>query len=91
MPEYLMRRTSGVVGVLERLIEDGAQDAMDSGKELLDEIAISLDDPSRDPSTGEIPPIPGKGTSSITRKTGGQRKKNTTFDDRGPSAADAAS
>jgi hypothetical protein len=95
MPEYLMRRTSGV-GVLERLIEDGAQEAMDSGKELLDEnlldgIAISLDAPSRDPSTGEIPPIPGKGTSSITRKTGGQRKKNTTFDDRGPSAADAAS
>ncbi|MFD8222318.1 hypothetical protein ACFV2U_54045 [Streptomyces sp. NPDC059697] len=96
MPEYLMRRTSGVVGVLERLIEDGAQEAMDSGKELLDEnlldeIAISLDDPSRDPSTGEIPPIPGKGTTAGPRKTGGQRKKNTTFDDRGPSAAGAAS
>ncbi|MFJ7118342.1 hypothetical protein ACIQW4_34870 [Streptomyces albogriseolus] len=65
MPEYLMRRTSGVVGVLERLIEDGAQEAMDSGKELLyenllDEITISLGDPSGDPSTGEIPPIPGK-------------------------------
>ncbi|MFE9354906.1 AAA family ATPase [Streptomyces olivaceoviridis] len=50
MPEYLMRRTGGVVGLLERLIEDGAQEAMDSGKELLDEvlcdeIVISLDDP----------------------------------------------
>ncbi|MBK0371506.1 hypothetical protein I3215_01075 [Streptomyces sp. RB110-1] len=60
MPEYMMRRPSGVVGVLERLSEDGAQEAMDSGKELLDEIAISLGGPSGDPSTGEIPPIPGK-------------------------------
>ncbi|MFD0502478.1 TniQ family protein [Streptomyces chiangmaiensis] len=33
MPEYLMRRTDGVVGLLERLVEDGCQEAMDSGKE----------------------------------------------------------
>jgi hypothetical protein len=98
MPEYLMRRTSGVVGVLERLIEDGAQEAMDSGKELLDEnlldeIVISLDDPSRDPSTGEIPPIPGRGTSSRTarvNKGARSRRKNTVFDDRGPAAAGTA-
>ncbi|MGW3209074.1 hypothetical protein [Streptomyces sp. NPDC001135] len=55
MPEYLFRRTDGVISLLERLIEDGCQEAMGSGKELLDEnlldeIIISLDDPSRDPA-----------------------------------------
>ncbi|MFJ1732993.1 AAA family ATPase [Streptomyces sp. NPDC088254] len=89
MPEYLMRRTDGVVGLLERLIEDGCQEAMDSGKEtldedLLDEIILSLDDPDRDPQAGEVPSIPG---SSMPR-TPGKAARNTVLDDCGPAAAD---
>ncbi|MFC4506041.1 MULTISPECIES: hypothetical protein [Streptomyces] len=69
MPEYLMRRTDGVVGLLERLIEDGCQEAMDSGRELLDEnlldeIILSLDDPDRDLQAGEAPPISGSSSSA---------------------------
>ncbi|MYV58894.1 hypothetical protein GTW37_04185, partial [Streptomyces sp. SID4931] len=35
MPEYLLARTNGVVGLLERLAEDGCQEAIDSGTECL--------------------------------------------------------
>ena len=49
MPEYLYRRTNGVVGLLERLIEDGCREAVDTGTErldqaLLDNVALSLPD-----------------------------------------------
>ncbi|MYV97428.1 AAA family ATPase, partial [Streptomyces sp. SID3343] len=89
MPEYLMRRTDGVVGLLERLVEDGCQEAMDSGKEmpdedLLDEIVLSLDDPDRDPQTGEVPTIPGSTPGAPARRT---RGRNTVLDDHGPAAA----
>ncbi|MFE7126698.1 AAA family ATPase [Streptomyces sp. NPDC057617] len=96
MPEYLMRRTDGVVGLLERLIEDGAQEAMDSGRELLDEdlldeIIISLDDPGRDPAAGEIPAIPGSpvpDTAPASAAPARPRKgRNTVFDDHGPELA----
>ncbi len=61
MPEYLYRRTSGVVGLLERLIEDGCREAIDTGAELLnqavlDNVALSLPDIcGRDAGAGEIP------------------------------------
>ena len=47
MPEYLYRRTNGVVGLLERLIEDGCREAIGTGTErlgqaLLDNVALSL-------------------------------------------------
>ncbi|WP_446045778.1 AAA family ATPase [Streptomyces olivaceus] len=93
MPEYLMRRSGGVVGLLERLIEDGAQEAMDSGKELLDEslldeIVISLDDPGRDPDAGEVPPLPRPaGTRPPAKAKPKRTARNTVFDDRGPRAA----
>ncbi|MFD9575104.1 AAA family ATPase [Streptomyces sp. NPDC059982] len=99
MPEYLMRRTGGVVGLLERLIEDGAQQAMDTGRELLDEslldeIVISLDDPGRDPGAGEVPVIPGTTTAPMpaakVRARARRPGRNTVFDDRGPRAADSA-
>ena len=35
MPEYLFRRTGGIVGLLERLIEDGCAQAIDTGAEQL--------------------------------------------------------
>ncbi len=87
MPEYLYERTNGVVGLLERLIEDGCQEAIDSGAEclteqLLDGIAITLTgDPGRDAGAGEIPEIPEPPANSA--KTG-RRSRNTVFDDRGP-------
>ncbi|GAA3508906.1 hypothetical protein FHR32_000254 [Streptosporangium album] len=36
MPEYLFARTAGIVGLLERLIEDGCTAAIGTGRELLD-------------------------------------------------------
>ncbi|MFI8458642.1 hypothetical protein [Kitasatospora sp. NPDC085464] len=97
MPEYLMRRTGGVVGLLTRLIEDGAQEAIDSEREvldeeLLDEIVLSLDDPGRDPDSGEIPVIDAAAAVSSKSSKPGARKRarNTVFDDGGPRAAGAA-
>jgi hypothetical protein len=90
MPEYLYRRTSGVVGLLERLLEDGCREAIDTGTErlnqaVLDNVALSLGGASgRDAQAGEIPAIPpgpGQPGGSETRKR--KRGRNTVFDDRG--------
>jgi hypothetical protein len=95
MPEYLFERTNGVVGLLERLIEDGCQEAIASGTEslseaLLDGIAITVDRaPLRDPGAGEIPDIPKPGNAA-TRKPRPARRarpRNTVLDDHGPSAS----
>ena len=86
MPEYLYRRTDGVVGLLERLIEDGCREATGTGTErltqaLLDNVALSLPDTrSRDAEAGEIPAIPSGGSRAGKRKRG----RSTVFDDRGP-------
>lgn len=92
MPEYLFERTNGVVGLLERLIEDGCQEAIDSGEEclteaLLDGIAISVGaGPVRDPEAGEVPEIPQRKGKSTAKTTSGKRKRsrNTVLDDHGP-------
>ncbi|MDX3616069.1 TniB family NTP-binding protein [Streptomyces europaeiscabiei] len=84
MPEYLYERSGGVVGLLERLIEDGCREAMDCGQEhlteaLLDTIAIDLDgSPARDAGAGEVPPVPSR------KRAVAKRGRNTVFDDRGP-------
>jgi hypothetical protein len=94
MPEYLYRRTSGVVGLLERLIEDGCREAIDTGTErlgqaLLDNVVLSLPETSgRDAQAGEIPaipPAPAQPGGSGTGKR--QRGRNTVFDDRGPASS----
>ncbi|WP_240120332.1 MULTISPECIES: TniB family NTP-binding protein [unclassified Streptomyces] len=90
MPEYFFDRTGGVVGLLERLVEDGCREAIDSGAEcltesLLDDIAITLNPAGgRDPGAGEIPDIPEPKASkkSSTRS----RPRNTVLDDQGPAA-----
>ncbi|MFJ4873241.1 TniB family NTP-binding protein [Streptomyces sp. NPDC088757] len=85
MPEYLFDRTDGVVGLLERLIEDGCREAIDSGEEqltedLLENIAIDLPDAGRrDVDAGEVPAVPSKPASRPRR-----RGRNTVLDDRGP-------
>jgi hypothetical protein len=98
MPEYLYRRTHGIVGLLRRLIEDGLTKAIESGLEdltidLLDEITINLGnvpgkDDGRDPEAGEIPDI----DTSPKRKPGLKPRKgrNSVYDDRGtPPAVEA--
>jgi hypothetical protein len=91
MPEYLFRRTSGVVGLLERLIEDGCSEAIGTGEErltadLLDGVDISLGNLSRrDPAAGEVPPVPARPRTRAKRKP-----RNTVFDDRGVPGAGAA-
>jgi len=90
-PEYLYRRTNGVVGLLERLIEDGCREAIGTGTErldqaLLDNVTLSLPDTrGRAAEAGEIPaippgPVPPGGSSARKRKRG----RSTVFDDRGP-------
>src|SRR5258708_2539304 len=76
MPEYLCQRTNGVVGLLERLIEDGCHEAIDSGREclteqLLDAIAISVaGSPGSDPDAGEIPGIPRQAGNRASQPPG---------------------
>jgi hypothetical protein len=86
MPEYLFRRTKGVVGALSSLIEEACMAAIGNGSEslsgdLLDEITIDLGKiPGHDPAAGEVPgPLPRPGGR---RKTG-KRPRNTVFDDKG--------
>lgn len=95
MPEYLFERTNGVVGLLERLIEDGCQEAIASGAEclseaLLDGIAITLDKaPLRHPGAGEVPdiPEPGNAAANKSRPARRTRPRNTVLDDHGPAAS----
>lgn len=95
MPEYLFRRTNGVVGLLERLIEEGCAEAIATGAEtltenLLDTIAINLGDtPGRPRTDDEIPDIPAHSKPSSSKASSSRRKRlrNTVFDDRGLSAA----
>jgi hypothetical protein len=90
MPEYLFRRTNGIVGLLERLIEDACAEAINTGEEqittgFLDGIAISLSDISgRDAAAGEVPPVPDSPPPAQKKR----RRRNTVFDDPGiPGAA----
>lgn len=90
MPEYLFQRTNGIVGLLERLIEDACTEAIDTGTErltleLLETIALTLGDTAaRDPSAGEIPDV-----RQPTHKSAkpAKRGRNTVFDDKGSPAA----
>ena len=96
MPEYLFRRTHGIVGLLRRLIEDGCAKAISTGEErltpeLLAGTAIRLGNlADLDPESGEIPPIP-QDVQPPRRPRGktGKKPRNTVFDDHGDrSAAD---
>ncbi|MEU1216703.1 TniB family NTP-binding protein [Streptomyces sp. NPDC005790] len=85
MPEYLYARTSGVVGLLERLIEDGCTEAITNGTErlseaLLDSLPLTLTPAAdRDAGAGEIPTVPSRP----------RKRRNGAFDDRGHTPATA--
>ncbi|MBN1172662.1 MAG: AAA family ATPase [Micromonosporaceae bacterium] len=87
MPEYLFRRTGGVVGLLERLIEDGCALAIDTSVEqltgdLLDEVTINLGNIDR--PAAEIPTIPTAASRAPKPPV-----RNTVFDDHGTPPAGA--
>jgi hypothetical protein len=88
MPEYLFRRTHGVVGLLRRLIEDGCAQAIATGEErltpgLLAGTAIRLGSLANlDPGSGEIPDIPAD-VSPPPQPKKKRRARNTVFDDHG--------
>lgn len=88
MPEYLFRRTNGVVGLLERLIEDGCGHAIAAGVERLTQTLLDgvvLNAAGNDTAAGNSPRTaaqpgqpeepPGKGKR--------RRGRNTAFDDNG--------
>jgi hypothetical protein len=87
MPEYLFRRTGGIVGLLACLIEEGCMAAMDTGTEcltpqLLEEVDIELGKlPGRDPDAGEVPDVPAP--PARAKPASKRRARNSVFDDRG--------
>ena len=90
MPEYLFRRTRGIVGLLRRLIEDGCAEAISSGEEqltpeLLAGTPIRLGNlADLDAEAGEIPEIPpDTRPSRQASKKAGRKGRNTVFDDHG--------
>jgi hypothetical protein len=88
MPEYLFRRTHGVVGLLRRLIEDGCAKAIATGeerltRELLAGTPIRLGSlAGLDPEAGEIPDIP-EDDDPPPRPKKKRRPRNAVFDDHG--------
>ena len=95
MPEYLFRRTGGIVGLVKKLVQAGCRYAIETGHEqittgLLDTLTLSPADlPDLDPDTGEIPHIPVQ-PAPPPRKTPA-RPRNTVFDDRGTPISETAS
>jgi hypothetical protein len=90
MPEYLFRRTHGIIGLLRRLVEDGCAQAIATGEErltpeLLAGTAIRLGSlAGLDP--GEVPDIPADvAPPQQPRKK--RRPRNTVFDDHGTQPA----
>jgi hypothetical protein len=93
MPEYLFRRTGGIVGLVRKLVQEGCRHAIETGREqitteLLDTLALSSADlPGLDPDAGEVPDIPPP-PAPASRKP--RKPRNTVFDDRGVPAAGTA-
>ena len=85
MPEYLFRRTGGIVGLLERLIEDGCTDAIDSGAEQLttgrlDSLDINLGNIPSHLTAAERPAVPA-------RHAAARKNRNTVFDEHAPASS----
>jgi hypothetical protein len=95
MPEYLFRRTGGIVGLVKKIVQAGCRYAIETGQEqittnLLDTLTLSPADlPELDPDAGEIPDIPAPPVWPPRRTPA--KVRNTVFDDRGAPAAETAS
>ncbi|WP_431971554.1 AAA family ATPase [Nocardia sp. bgisy134] len=93
MPEYLFRRTGGIIGLVKKLVQAGCRYAIETGQEhittdLLDLLALSPDDlPDLDPDAGEIPDIPTAPVAPTRKKS---KPRNTVFDDKGVPATGSA-
>ncbi|WP_405144383.1 TniB family NTP-binding protein [Sphaerisporangium sp. NBC_01403] len=91
MPEYLYRRTGGVVGLLGCLIEEACMAAIDSGQErldfeLLEDVGIHPGKiPGLNAEAGEVPAVPEQPAKSKSPRK--KRGRNTVFDDRGGASA----
>lgn len=89
MPEYLFRRTGGIVGLLERLVEEGCARAIETDTEdltvqVFDDVDIDLGNVAgRDPRAGEVPDVPPRPRAAAGAP---RRPRNTVFDDKGPPA-----
>jgi hypothetical protein len=94
MPEYLFRRTGGIVGLVKKLVQAGCRHAIETGLEqitvdVLDTLTLSPADlPDLDPDAGELPHIPA---SAAARPSKSAKPRNTVFDDRGAPASESAS
>lgn len=80
--EYLFDRTKGVVGLLERLLEDGCQKTIDIGKECLTTAFSTastsvVHTPGRDAEAGEIPAIPP--TAAVATRRRPRKKARSRF------------
>jgi hypothetical protein len=86
MPEYLFHRTNGVVGLLERLIEDGCGHAIAAGVERLTQTLLDgvvLNAAGNDTAAGNSPRAaaqPGQPQEAPGKR---RRGRNTAFDDNG--------
>ncbi len=95
MPEYLFRRTGGIVGLVKKLVQAGCRYAIETGREqittgLLHTLTLSPADlPGLGPGAGEIPHIPVQ-PAPPPRKTPA-RPRNSVFDDRGAPVSGTAS
>ena len=91
MPEYLFRRTGGIVGLLKKLIQEACRHAIEAGTEkitteLLGTLALRPSDlPGLDPDSGEVPDIPKNVPPPRQKKK--RRPRNTVFDDHGDRSA----
>jgi hypothetical protein len=91
MPDYLYRRTGGIVGYLAILIMEACLLAIKTGTEQLSrDLLASIDIepgelPGRDPMAGEVPTVPAPPDPPHDRARG-KRGRNTVFDDHGAQA-----
>jgi len=94
IPEYLFRRTGGIVGLVKKLVQAGCRHAIETGHEqittdLLDALALSPADlPDLDPGAGEVPHIPAPPAAQPRKPA---KPRSTVFDDRGTSISESAS
>lgn len=96
MPEYLFRRTRGIIGILRKLIQKACRQAVETGEEeitisLLESLALTRKDlPGLGPDSGEIPGGVLADAPAARKPAKPRKPRNTVFDDHGAPAAGTA-